>query len=279
MPETHTPHCIHHAHADTQPTSHPHPFEAHCPFQLNHETALITGGGTGLGLGIARCLAAAGARVVLAGRREDVLREAAASLGDKASYVTLDVTDTAAAPGAIERLRAEVGEITILVNNAGNHIKKHTLETSDAEFANIMDTHVLGAFALTREAARHMVARRHGSILFTASMATLFGIPNVVAYSAAKSAYAGMVRALATDLSPSGVRVNAIAPGWIESDLMAAALAGDPERKRKILDRTPMHSFGKADDIGWAAVYLCSEAARFVTGAILPVDGGVSIGF
>ncbi len=110
-------------------------------------------------------------------------------------------------------------------------------------------------------------------------MASLFGIPNVFAYSAAKSAYLGMVRALATEVSPSGVRVNAIAPGWIETDMVRKAMAGDPARKRRILARTPLGRFGEPDDIGAAAVYLCSPAAKFVTGAVLPVDGGVSIGF
>ena len=110
-------------------------------------------------------------------------------------------------------------------------------------------------------------------------MASLFGIPQVVAYSAAKSAYVGMVRTLAVELGPQGIRVNAIAPGWIESDMMNAALSKDPARSAKILSRTPLNRFGQAEDIGWAAVYLCSPAAKFVTGVVLPVDGGASIGF
>jgi gluconate 5-dehydrogenase len=110
-------------------------------------------------------------------------------------------------------------------------------------------------------------------------MASLFGIPLVVAYATAKSAYLGLVRTLATEVSPHGVRVNAIAPGWIESDLMRQALASDPERSQRILSRTPMNRFGTAEDIGLAATYLCSPAARFVTGVVLPVDGGASIGF
>jgi len=124
-----------------------------------------------------------------------------------------------------------------------------------------------------------MVERKAGNILFTASMASLFGIPLTVAYSAAKSAYTGIVRTLAVEFGVHGVRVNAIAPGWIESDMMNKALSGDPARKAKILGRTPLHQFGQAEDIGWAAVYLSSPAAKFVTGVVLPVDGGVSIGF
>jgi len=124
-----------------------------------------------------------------------------------------------------------------------------------------------------------MVERRQGSILFTASMASLFGIPKVVAYTAAKSAYLGLVNSLTSELSASNVRVNAIAPGWIDSDMMRAAVENDPERKAKILGRTPMCRFGQPGDIGWAAVYLASPAAAFVTGVVLPVDGGAAIGF
>jgi len=127
--------------------------------------------------------------------------------------------------------------------------------------------------------ARGMIPRRSGSIIFTASMASLFGINKVVAYAAAKSAYVGLVRTLAVEFGASGVRVNAIAPGWIHSEMSAKALDGDPARKAKILGRTPLNRLGDADDIGWAAVYLCSPAAKFVTGVVLPVDGGVSIGF
>jgi gluconate 5-dehydrogenase len=110
-------------------------------------------------------------------------------------------------------------------------------------------------------------------------MASLFGVPFLVAYAAAKSAYLGMVHTLATEVSSRGVRVNAIAPGWIESKMMRNALTGDPERSRRILSRTPMNCFGTPEDIGLAATYLCSPAARFVTGVVLPVDGGISIGF
>jgi gluconate 5-dehydrogenase len=110
-------------------------------------------------------------------------------------------------------------------------------------------------------------------------MASIFGIPLVVAYSAAKSAYLGMTRTLATEVSGRGVRVNAIAPGWIDSPMLRNALSGDQARSDKILGRTPIGRFGEPEDIGWAAVYLCSPASQFVTGTVLPVDGGVSIGF
>jgi gluconate 5-dehydrogenase len=249
------------------------------PFNLAGQTALITGGGTGLGLGMANCFVASGARVVLVGRRKDELEKACAALGENAFALVGDVTKLETIPALVEQAEKMAGPISILVNNAGVHLKKPALETSDAEFAAVLQTHVFGAFALSREVGQKMVARKAGSILFTASMASLFGIPLVVAYSAAKSAYVGMVRSLAVELGAHGVRVNAIAPGWIESDMMNKALSGDPARKAKILGRTPLNRFGSAEDIGWTAVYLCSPAAKFVTGVVLPVDGGVSIGF
>jgi gluconate 5-dehydrogenase len=249
------------------------------PFRLEGEVALITGGGTGLGLAIARCMASAGAMVVLAGRRASMLREAAAAIGPQAGFVVCDVTKFKDATKVVAKAEALFGRISILVNNAGIHLKKPALATSDAEFLGVLKTHVLGSHALTRAVLPGMLRRRHGSILFIASMASLFGIPNVFAYSAAKSAYMGMVRALATEVSPTGVRVNAIAPGWIDTDMSRRAMDGDPARKRRILARTPLGRFGEPDDIGAAAVYLCSPAAKFVTGAVLPVDGGVSIGF
>ena len=250
------------------------------PFDLSGQTALITGGATGLGFGMARSFVASGARVVLAGRREAELRKAVAMLGEAAAYVQYDVTEHAAAAEFLETVTQVTGAPpSILVNNAGVHLKKSAVDTTPEEFLHVLNTHVIGAHALTRAALPGMIGRKHGSVIFIASMASLFGIPQVVAYSAAKSAYCGMVRTLAAEVSCHGVRVNAIAPGWIDSDMMRKALDGDPARRDKILARTPMNRFGEAEDIGWAAVYLCSPAASFVTGVVLPVDGGVSIGF
>ncbi len=246
-------------------------------FSLKGELALITGGGSGLGFGVAKAMIAAGARVVITGRREDQLREAAEALS--AQFHIHDVTDAQSTSELLQWMDAETGQPTILVNNAGNHVKKPAVDTSDDDFTSILQTHVQGAFRLTRAVLPGMIERRHGSVLFMASMASLFGIPMVSAYSAAKSAYLGLVRSLAVEVSQHGIRVNGIAPGWIESPMMLNALEGDPERKNKILSRTPLNRFGSAEDIGWAAVYLCSPAAQFVNGVILPVDGGVSIGF
>lgn len=249
-------------------------------FSLEGEVALITGGGTGIGLAIARCMAAAGARVVLCGRREAELAESARDIGASAFTLPWDVTALERASELIGRTEALVGApVSILVNNAGVHLKKPALETTTEEFHGVLQTHVLASHALSRAVLPGMQARGHGNILFIASMASLFGIPLVVAYAAAKSAHLGMVRTLATELGSSGIRVNAIAPGWIETAMSRKAMQQDATREQKILARTPLRRFGEPDDVGMAAVYLCSPAARFITGTVLPVDGGVSVGF
>lgn len=248
-------------------------------FSLVDEVALITGGGSGLGLGIARCFVSAGARVVLVGRREEILKHAVDDLGDAATFEVHDVTQHDEAEVLVDRVSRRLGSVSILVNNAGVHLKKAAIATTPEEFNAVLQTHVVAAFSLSRAVLPRMLARRHGSILFTASMTALFGMPMVVAYSAAKASYLGMVHALAAEVSKDGVRVNAIAPGWIESDMLKKALSGDPERSQRIINRTPMNAFGAVEDIGWAATFLCSPAAKFITGVVLPVDGGASIGF
>jgi gluconate 5-dehydrogenase len=248
-------------------------------FRLDGEVALITGGGSGLGLGIARCMAQAGARVVIVGRREEVLKDACATIGERAIAEPLDIAQVDQVGAMVARVSERVGPISIVVNNAGNYLKRPAVETDAEAFGEVLETHVLAAHNLTRAVVPAMVSRKHGSVLFMASMASLMGVPNIIAYSAAKSALVGMVRSLSTEVSPHGVRVNAIAPGWIESAMLREALEGDPPRKAKILSRTSMARFGAPEDIGWAAVYLCSAAAKFVTGIVLPVDGGASSGF
>jgi gluconate 5-dehydrogenase len=221
----------------------------------------------------------AGARVVIAGRRRDVLDQAVRELGSKACAITLDITKPEAIEECLSTCTKTFGTISILVNNAGIHIKKFARDTSVDEFTAVWQTHVLGAFALSRAVIPLMQEQRSGSILFIASMASLIGMPQVVAYSAAKSAYIGMVRSLACELAPDAIRVNAIAPGWIETPMLHQALDNDPLRKAKILLRTPLARFGRPSEIGRAAVYLSSAAASFVTGVVLPVDGGACIGF
>lgn len=248
-------------------------------FSLEGKLALITGGGSGIGFHIAQCLVQAGAKVLLTGRREAVLQEAVDQLGSQAAYAVHDITQLDTIPNLIAELEETHGAIDILVNNAGINMKKPAVEVTDADFDRIMQTNLHAVFSITRECGKRMVERKKGSIIMITSMAALYGIDRVVAYTASKSAVGGMVKALATEFSPSQVTINAIAPGFIETPMMLTAMNGDPARRDKAMDRTPMGIWGKPDDIGWAAVFLASDAARFITGVTLPVDGGNSIGF
>lgn len=243
-------------------------------FSLNGQLAVVTGGGTGLGLGITRSLVEAGARVVITGRREEVLQEAARELGEHVSAIAYDVTDTAAAPDFMRQVVKNYGVPDIVVNNAGIHVKKPALEMTDEDFESVLRTHLCGAFALTRAAAPAMLERGSGSFLFISSMTAYMGMPLVAGYATAKSGVVGLVRTLSAEFAPKGVRVNAIAPGWIDTPMLRRAIDADAERARKIVGRIQMDGFGQPEDVGLAAVYLSSPAARYVTGVVLPVDGG-----
>jgi len=249
-------------------------------FSLRGQNAIITGGATGLGYAMAKCLTSAGANVIIVGiENEEVLAEACKNLGTTASYYQFNITRTDDIPKLINKIIEKHGKIDILINNAGNHCKKPIEEMSVEDFTNVLDVHIVASFALTKALIPHMKENQKGSIVFISSMTGFLGQPYVTGYSAAKSAVLGMVRTLATEVSAEGIRINAIAPGWIETPMLHKALDGDPERKNKILGRTPMKKFGKPEDIGWAAVYLCSDAASFVNGVSLIVDGGALIGF
>lgn len=250
------------------------------PFSLENETALITGGGTGIGLGIARCMIAAGARVVLVGRRESELSHACAGLGDKATYVAQDITRFDELLELVRQAEERSGSpLSILVNNAGIHVKKLAVDTTPEDFQNVLNTHLLAAHALTCAVIPGMTSRGRGSILFTSSMAAYMGVPQVIAYSAAKSAFFGMVSTLSAELAAQGIRVNAIAPGWIFSEMSAKALDSDPARKAKVMSRIQMGRMGQPEDIGNTAVFLSSPAAAYITGVTLPVDGGATVSF
>ena len=248
-------------------------------FSLEGKLALITGGGSGIGLDIARCMIQAGGSVVITGRREQPLRDATEQLGERAHYQINDVTDRGALEGLVEQIETTYGPIDILVNNAGINMKKPALEVSDEDFDRIVHTNLNSVFSLTRACAQRMMARKRGSILMISSMAAYYGIDRVVAYAASKSAVEGMVKVLASEFSGNGVRVNAIAPGFIETAMSKTAMGGDPDRFARAMRRTPMGKFGQPEDIGWAAVFLASDSAKYITGASLPVDGGNSIGF
>ena len=248
-------------------------------FSLAGRVALITGGGSGIGLEIARCMVQAGATVIITGRRESVLQASVAGLGEGANYLVNDVCDLASLDYLVAEVEATYGPLDILVNNAGINMKKPALDVTDEDFSRIIHTNLNAVFALTRAAAKRMVARRSGTILMISSMAAYYGIDRVVAYAASKSAVEGMVKVLASEFSSQGVRVNAIAPGFIETEMSRTAMNSDPDRRDRAMRRTPMGKFGQPADIGHAAVFLASDAARYITGASLPVDGGNSIGF
>lgn len=248
-------------------------------FDLSGQVALITGGGTGLGAAIAGCLAAAGASVVIVGRREQPLRDTCARIGGNASYRVHDVSRTGQAGELIDGIIAEKGRLDILVNNAGRHCKKPPEEICIQDFRDLMDVHLYGAWALTQAALPRMRAQKSGSILFISSESALLAMTRVCVYGSAKAALLGLTRCLAGDVSQDGVRVNAIVPGFIDTPMFHQAVDADPARQQKILGHTPLARYGQPEDIGWAAVYLCSRAAGFITGTALTVDGGCSVGF
>jgi NAD(P)-dependent dehydrogenase (short-subunit alcohol dehydrogenase family) len=242
--------------------------------------ALVTGGGSGIGLAIARKFAAAGIHVIVVGRDEKKLEAVRAELGSSCSTYTCDLSQLSAIPPLVQQVTAGHGPVEILVNNAGINLKKEFTEVTDEEFQRIVTTNVTAVFALSREVVKTLLAaNRQGCIINISSMASQYGIPKVIAYTASKSAIEGMTRAMAVELSPKGIRVNCIAPGFIATDMSAKALDSDPERKGKALGRTPMGVLGQPSDIGDAALFLSSDAAAYITGVVLPVDGGNSIGF
>ncbi len=250
------------------------------PFSLQNELAIVTGGGTGLGLGISKSLAAQGARVVITGRRAEVLEAAAKEIGPGTLAVQADVTVAADRVRLLETVRTTCGrQAGILVNNAGVHLKKPAESVTDEEFASVVQTHLHASFALSRDISGEMRAQKHGVILMIASMASYMGLPSVVGYTCGKSGVVGLTRSLASEWSKDGVRVNAIAPGWIFSDMSSKALDADPARKAKVLGRIMTGKMGEPQDIGWTAAFLCSPAAQYITAAVIPVDGGASVGF
>jgi NAD(P)-dependent dehydrogenase (short-subunit alcohol dehydrogenase family) len=243
------------------------------------KTAIITGGAAGLGLAIARKFTEHNIRILIVGRKEAKLKEACQSLGPLAGYIALDLTRLDEIPGAVNAIAMQAGRIDILVNNAGIHLKKALLDVSNEEYQDIILTNQTSVFAFTREVAGHMKKQGSGCILNISSMASQYGIPQVIAYTASKSAVEGMTRAMAVELSPLGIRVNCIAPGFIRTDMSSKAMDKDAERKRKVLSRTPLGRFGEPAEVAEAAWFLVSDAASFITGVVLPVDGGNSIGF
>jgi NAD(P)-dependent dehydrogenase (short-subunit alcohol dehydrogenase family) len=241
--------------------------------------AIVTGGGSGIGLAIAEKFTQDGIETVIVGRDEEKLKKAKAQLGEHCHPMICDVSNLPTVPALIEKVIAKFGQIDILVNNAGINMKKEFTEVTDEEFQQVITTNLCSVFAISREVVKEMLKKGSGSIINISSMAAQYGLPKVIAYSASKTAIDGMTRAMAVELSPKGIRINAIAPGFIETAMTAKALNSDPERKQKVFARTPMGYMGKPGDIGDAALFLASDAAKYITGVVLPVDGGNSIGF
>jgi NAD(P)-dependent dehydrogenase (short-subunit alcohol dehydrogenase family) len=246
---------------------------------LKDKVVLITGGASGIGFAIAKAFAAEQSRVVVFGRNPAKLEQAKNELAGKVHIVQFDLNQIRELPELINVVTGETGPIDVLVNCAGINLKKNALEMSDKEYTDIILTNQTAVFALSREVARTMLPRRTGSIIMISSMASQYGIPGVVAYTASKSAIEGMTRSLAVEWSPSGIRVNCIAPGFIFTPMSSKALDSDLDRKQRVLARTPMGRLGEPSDVANAALFLASAQAQYITGVVLPVDGGNSIGF
>ena len=246
---------------------------------INKKVAIVTGGGSGIGLAIAGKFVENDILTIVVGRDKQKLDNAKEKLGALCVPFPCDLNDLQSIPELINNIMSTYGKIDVLVNNAGINLKKEFTDVTDEEFQKILLTNVTAVFAISREVVKTMIEQGKGSIINISSMTSQYGIPKVIAYTASKSAIEGMTRAMAVELSPKGIRVNCIAPGFIATDMSAKALNNDPERKNKVLSRTPMGVLGEPSDIGDAAVFFATESSKYVTGVVMPVDGGNSIGF
>lgn len=248
-------------------------------FSLKGRTALVTGASRGLGFAMAKALGKAGAAVTINARNADQLNEAAATLkkdGIAATTLPFDVADEKAAIDAVARIVRDHGKIDIVVSNAGNNIRNPIVDYKTSDFLTVLNTHLTAAFVLAREAAKTMVKNRHGRIINTTSIMGRTPRPTLPAYAAAKAALDGLTRQMAVELGPQGVTVNAIAPGYIVTEINAPLLA-NKEFTAMIERRTPVGRWGQPDELGAAAVFLASDEAGYVNGHTLVVDGGITI--
>lgn len=249
------------------------------PFDLNGHVAVVTGGNGGIGLGIARSLTRAGATVAIWGRDEAKCSDAVAELnqlgGADATYLVCDVSDESSVDEAMATTMERLGHLDSCFANAG--VPAETARFTDAElddWRRVLATNLDGAFLTLRSAARTLVDQgTGGSVVVTSSLTILQGAVRNEAYAASKSGLTGLVKALAVELGPKGIRANGIVPGWIETDLNRELLASDVFEER-VLSRVPTRRWGTPDDIGGLAVYLASDASTYHTGDMLVVDGG-----
>ena len=249
----------------------------HPLLDLTNKTAVVIGGTSGIGLAVARGLAQAGANVVPTGRRRELVSKSAAeieALGRRSLVETCDVTDNSSIERLFEAACAEFGSVQILVNCAGRTKKMPTLDFPESEWDAILETNLKGTLRACRIFGRHMIERRYGRIINIGSLSSLVGLFEVAAYGASKAGVVSLTQTLAIEWARSGVCVNALIPGVLRTDMNAALLDGT-ERGKEFLLRTPMHRFGKLDELAGAAVFLASDAASFVTGHLLVVDGGM----
>jgi NAD(P)-dependent dehydrogenase (short-subunit alcohol dehydrogenase family) len=244
-------------------------------FSLAGQSALVIGGGSGIGREIAIGLAAAGARVSVAGRRRDRLEEALSAIGARGAAGKahpVDARGRGAIAALLEACRGDDGVPDILVNSQGTTAIKPALEIGEDDYDRVVDTNMKSVFFACIAFGRAMLARGSGSIVNIASVASFRGLPGSAVYCMTKQAVRGLTETLGAEWAPKGVRVNAIAPGFFMTELNRDAMS--PERKQRAIGRTPMGRFGELPELVGAAVYLCSPAARYVTGATIAVDGG-----
>jgi NAD(P)-dependent dehydrogenase (short-subunit alcohol dehydrogenase family) len=249
---------------------------AYGPLDLTGKVAVVTGGTSGIGRALTRGLAEAGADVVPTSRREEQVAEAAAdvaSLGRRTLRVTSDVTDRRSLEDALGSILRALGRVDILVNCAGRTKRTPTLDVDEEEWDSIVDTNLTGTLRACQVFGRHMLERGSGRIINIASLATFVSLFEVAAYSASKAAVGSLTKSLAVEWGPRGVNVNAIAPGVFPTDLNRKLIEGTP-RGNELIQRTPLRRFGRAEELAGAAVYLASDAASFVNGHVLAVDGG-----
>lgn len=244
-------------------------------FSLEGRAAFVTGGGSGLGQAIAVGLASAGAYVAVSGRDLGKLLDTVNMItkeGGKAVAVPMDILDTDSVNDAVSRTVEEYGHIDILVNSAGVHLKKDTLEVTDEEWSRVIETNLTGSFRVCRAVGTQMKVQGRGKIINIASLGSFVALKDAAAYTSSKAGIILLTKNLAVELAPFNIQVNAIAPGVFRTALNSKVLVG--ERLERILANTPMKRLGTPDELAGTAVYLSSKASDFVTGAVIPVDGG-----
>ena len=247
-------------------------------FRLDGRLALVTGSSTGIGLALARGLAQAGAAVVLNGRDAQRLAQAAAELASEGLSVhtmPFDVTDRAAVDVAVAEIEAQIGAIDVLVNNAGMQRRAPFQDVAEADWHELMRTNVDSVFHVGQAVARRMIARRRGRIINVCSVMSELGRPGTAPYTASKGAVKMLTKGMAIDLGPHGINVNGLGPGYFKTEL-TEKLVADAAFSSWLVGRTPNRRWGDVEDLAGAAVFLASDASRFVNGHILYVDGGVT---